>query len=135
VHWNYEIPWLLISGGDDSQIAIWDIRKNKLLFDAFEPCISTSSFTSHPKKPFTLISSHLDNSLIFWDLLGLPDIISTQLKFLLDVGLVETICDAHDQMAPSVKGKLSGDASRSLATSLKKMNKFDRFVSILKFFN
>jgi len=72
--WNYEIPWLLISGGDDSFLGVWDIRTNKLIYETYEPCISTSSFTTHPKRPFTLVSSHLDNSLIFWDLLGLSDI-------------------------------------------------------------
>jgi WD40 repeat protein len=114
VQWNYEIPWLLISGGDDSFIAMWDIRNNKLISEAYEPCISTSSFTSHPKKPFTLVSSHLDNSIIFWDLLGVSDIFQTQLKFVLDLGLLETLCDAHDQMVPDVKGKLSGEHSKWL---------------------
>jgi ribosome assembly protein RRB1 len=74
VHWNHEIPWLLISGGDDSFLAVWDIRKNKLIYETYEPCISTSSISSHPKNPFTIVSTHLDNSLIFWDLLGLADI-------------------------------------------------------------
>ena len=26
VSWNYEIPWLLISAGDDSYFGVWDIR-------------------------------------------------------------------------------------------------------------
>lgn len=38
-------------------------------------------------------------------------------------------------MSASVKGRLSGDTSRNLATTIKKMTKFDRLVSILKFFN
>jgi len=94
--WNHELPWLLISGGDDSFIGMWDIRSNKLIYETYEPCISTSSFTMHPKKPFTLVSSHLDNSLIFWDLMGIPDVFQTQMKFLLDLGLIETLCDSHD---------------------------------------
>ena len=28
VHWNSEIPWLLLSGGDDSKQILWDIRLN-----------------------------------------------------------------------------------------------------------
>ena len=68
--WNYEIPWLLISGGDDSIIVAWDIRNNSMIYDMIEPSISVSSFTTHPLKPFTVVSSHIDNSVIFWDLLG-----------------------------------------------------------------
>jgi hypothetical protein len=37
------------------------------------------------------------------------------MKFLLDQGLVETICDAHDLMTPKVKGKLSGEMSKAIA--------------------
>jgi ribosome assembly protein RRB1 len=72
--WNHEMPWLLISGGDDSQIGIWDIRTNKLIHEVFENSISISSMTSHPAKPFTIVSSHLDNSIMFWDLLGVSDV-------------------------------------------------------------
>lgn len=45
VYWNSEIPWMLFSGGDDSVLAIWDIRTNTMISDVYEPCISTSSFT------------------------------------------------------------------------------------------
>lgn len=94
--WNFEIPWLLITGGDDSCLAIWDIRKNKLIYETYETCISISAITIHPKKPFTMVTSHLDNSVIFWDLLGLSDIFQTQMKFIMDLGLLDIICDAHD---------------------------------------
>ena len=46
--WNSEIPWLLLSGGDDSSLAAWDIRNNELVAEAVEPSISFSSMTSHP---------------------------------------------------------------------------------------
>jgi WD40 repeat protein len=74
------LPWLLISGGDDSQLALWDIRKDELVSSVtqgatvFEPSISISCLTTHPKKPFSFLSAHLDNSIILWDLFGLPDI-------------------------------------------------------------
>lgn len=87
---------MLISGGDDSCLAIWDIRSNKMMFETFEPCISVSSMTSHPKKPFTIVSSHLDNSIIFWDLMGLSDIYQTEMKLIMDFGLIDVICDNHD---------------------------------------
>lgn len=109
--WNYEIPWLLISGGDDSLLVCWDIRSNTILSTTIEPCISISSMSSHQMKPFSIVSSHLDNSVIFWDLMGLSDIFQTQMKFILDLGLLEVTCDPNDLMTPgdSVKGKLSGE--------------------------
>lgn len=65
---------MLITGGDDQRIAVWDIRENKLIYELSEPSISVSALTTHPQKPFTVVSSHFDNSLIFWDLLGFKDI-------------------------------------------------------------
>lgn len=66
--WNKEIPWLLISGGDDSLIGLWDIRKNAIVYEVYEPSVSISGFAFHHEKPFNLISTHFDNSVIFWDL-------------------------------------------------------------------
>ena len=109
--WNYEIPWLLISGGDDSCLAAWDIRSNKLIHETVEPCISVSSMTTHPLSPFSLVTSHLDNSVIFWDLMGFSDIFLAQMKVILDMGLLETCSDIHDVMIPNVMGKLSGEQS------------------------
>jgi ribosome assembly protein RRB1 len=85
VLWNHELPWLLLSGGDDSSLAAWDIRSNELIAECLEPSISFSSLTSHASKPFTVISSHLDNSLIIWDVLGLSDVSQIQLKLLCEV--------------------------------------------------
>lgn len=65
-------------------LAAWDIRSNKLIYEALEPSISISSMTSHPKNPFTLVTSHLDNSVIFWDLMGISDIFVAQMKAILD---------------------------------------------------
>jgi hypothetical protein len=42
------------------------------------------------------------------------------MKFLLDLGLVETLCDSHDQMVPDVKGRLSGEQSKNLLTYIRK---------------
>mmetsp|Transcript_44909 Transcript_44909/g.43482 ORF Transcript_44909/g.43482 Transcript_44909/m.43482 type:complete len:285 (-) Transcript_44909:1660-2514(-) len=139
VSWNFEIPWLLVSGADDSQIALWDIRSNSLITSIVEPCISVSGITSHPKTPFALITSHLDNSVIFWDLLDLPEITTLQLKFLLDFSLTDIICDPHDQMAPKTSEKLSGEVSKMLQMELhshqRKLTPREKFIKILGFFN
>jgi hypothetical protein len=62
----------------------------------------------------------LDNSVIFWDVLDLPDICTVQLKFLLEFSLIDIICDAHDQMTPKTLGKLSGETSKFLQLSANK---------------
>lgn len=115
VLWNTELPWLLLSGGDDSSLAAWDVRSNKLIYDTLEPSISISSMTSHPMNPFTMVSSHLDNSVIFWDLFGIPDVFQAQMKLVLDMGVFEVHADTHDLMVPKVRGKLSGFNSLDLA--------------------
>jgi hypothetical protein len=38
-------------------------------------------------------------------------------------------------MVPDVKGKLSGEASKTLQQTIRKANKIERLVQILKFFN
>lgn len=72
--WNYEISWMLITGGDDQRLLVWDIRDNKMIYEVNEPSVSVASLTTHPQKPFTLVTSHFDNSIIFWDLLGFKDV-------------------------------------------------------------
>jgi len=105
----------LISGGDDSRLAAWDIRNDKLLYETVEPCISVSSIANNPKKPFSLVTSHLDNSVIFWDLMGIQDIFIAQMKSILGLELKEiTSPDVNDVMLPSTCGKLAGEASKAL---------------------
>jgi WD40 repeat protein len=109
--WNYELPWLLISGGDDSRLAAWDIRNDKLLYETVEPCISVSSIANNPKS-LSLVTSHLDNSVIFWDLMGIQDIFIAQMKSILGLELREiTSPDVNDVMLPSTCGKLAGGAT------------------------
>jgi WD40 repeat protein len=72
--WNTEIPWLLISGSDDSVINVWDTRNSKLISSTCEPILATTSLTSHADKPFSIISSHFDSSIVFWSLLSIPEI-------------------------------------------------------------
>ncbi len=57
------------------------------------------------------------------------------MKFILDFGLLDTICDAHDQMAPQTTGKLSGEESRNLYEKIKGADKIEKLMMILKFFN
>lgn len=60
---------------------------------------------------------------------------SAQMKLLLDMGFVELVADAHDCMAPEVKGKLSGEYSKSFIQQIKKDSNVDKLLKILRFFN
>lgn len=99
VLWNHELPWLLLSGGDDSSLAAWDIRSNELVAESLEPSISFSSMTTHPHRPFTVVTSHLDNSLVLWDIMGLPDVYQAQLKLLCDNE--ESVLCEHNELMDS----------------------------------
>ena len=108
-----------------------------MLCETVEPCISVSSMTSHPKNPFTIVSAHLDNSVIVWDLMGINDIFLSQMNFILDLGIVESCCDPHDLMVPTLNdGRLSGEMGKHLITQLKKVKRpAEKFIEIIKFFN
>ena len=47
VQWSTEVPWLLVSGGDDSKQAVWDVRNKMLIFCSEEPTLAMTSFTVH----------------------------------------------------------------------------------------
>lgn len=96
--WSSELPWLLISGGDDSNICVWDIRTSNLIFSVKEESISVSCLVASPNQPFKVISAHLDNSVIVWDLLGLSEVAIAQMKMIMDQGITEVCCDIQDLM-------------------------------------
>lgn len=100
---------MLISGADDSMIIGWDIFKKTIVFKAYEPSLSLTSFASHPSRPFTLVTSHFDASIQQWSLLGLPDVALTRLKFILGMPL-DQIIDSQDDLGTGsdIKSRLSG---------------------------
>jgi WD40 repeat protein len=114
VIWNSELPWMLITGSDDSMIVIWDTRSSKVVTSTYEPTLSLTSFTSHPQRPFTLVSSHFDSSIIIWSLLSLPEVALSQLKFLLGVNLNE-IFSTPEESLMSEQMKLTGAQSRQVS--------------------
>lgn len=83
--WNTELPWMLISAADNSSIAVWDTRSAVVIHSVHEPTLALTSFASHPDRPFSLVSSHFDSSIIVWSLLAIPEIVLAQYKLLLDV--------------------------------------------------
>ena len=102
---------MLISGADDSYIAVWDIRSKNLLFAVQEPSLALTSFATHPSRPFTLYSSHFDASIMQWSMLGIPDVALAQIKFLLQADITDCICNAHEIMNNDIKAKTTGALS------------------------
>lgn len=84
IQWNSEMPWMLISAGDDQRVVVWDLRTQKVLTAITEPTLAMTSLISHPSKPFSMISSHFDSSILFWSLLSIPEVALAQYKFLLN---------------------------------------------------
>lgn len=97
--WNHELPWMLVTAGDDSQVTVWDLRSKKVLTALMEPTLAMTSLISHPTRPFNLISCHFDNSILFWSLLSIPDVALAQLKFLLGAPVGSFLCDPNEAFA------------------------------------
>ena len=55
---------MLTSGADDSKLAVWDTRNKSLVYSTEESTLALTSFTAHPDRPFTYLSSHFDASII-----------------------------------------------------------------------
>jgi hypothetical protein len=100
-----------------------------------EPTLALTSFTTHPWKPFTLISSHFDSSILFWSLLSIPDIALAQYKMLLSVDSSDLFCPAEGVMAhENVRVKLCGTQSLDLSEKNKKRKPLEQGEKILRFF-
>jgi len=56
------------------------------------------------------------------------------MKMILGFPLLETFCDAHDQMVPEAKGKLSGLASKEIHERIQGVNPLQRYKQIFEFF-
>ena len=102
---------MLISGADDSYVAVWDIRSKSLLFAVQEPSLALTSFATHPSRPFTVYSSHFDASIMQWSMLGIPDVALAQLKFLIQAEMADVLCNAHEIMTNDIKAKMTGVVS------------------------
>ena len=125
---------MLISGADDSFIAVWDIRSKSLLFAVKEPSLALTSFATHPARPFTLYSSHFDASIMQWSMLGIPDVALAQLKFLLKADIADVISNAHEIMNNDIKAKLTGTLSGQLYERNQKGNALRASENTLRFF-
>jgi hypothetical protein len=128
------LPWLLVSGGDDSRLILWDIRSNEKAFETKEPSVSVSCIDSHPSKPFLYATSHFDNSLFFWDILALAPVRTALCKILLNFSYLEYTCDPHDGMDPKLNARISGGKSVSMAMGLGKLRDLPRFKAALQLF-
>lgn len=116
-------------------LAVWDIRTSKIVTSIHEPTLALTSFTSHPQKPFTLVSSHFDSSILFWSLLSIPDVALAQYKFLLGVDSSDLFCPPSGVMASeNIKVKLCGAQSSDLSEKNKKRKFVEQQEKVLRFF-
>lgn len=103
---------MLITASDDNMVAIWDVRTFKVIAQTYEPTLALTSFAMHPKRPFSIISTHFDSSIIFWSLMSVPDVALAQYKMLLGVESEDLMSDAKTVLSNSaVKVKLCGEES------------------------
>ena len=70
--WNYEQPWLLLSGSWDSTIRLWNVThpnvNKRCIHVSNEHNADVYGLTSHPTKPFIYVSSSRDTTMRVWTL-------------------------------------------------------------------
>lgn len=123
---NPEMPWILVSAADDSQVVVWDLRTKKILTSIIEPTLPMTSLISHPISPFTLISCHFDSSILFWSLINIPHVALAQLKLLLGSTVDSIYCEPGDAYTNTDhSAKLSGKQSKKLSERQLKMSEIE----------
>lgn len=65
--WHYEIPWILLSGGWDANIKIWNTVSGQCLYTGIEHHSDIYAISSHPLRPNLFITGSRDNSIRLWD--------------------------------------------------------------------
>lgn len=66
IDWNYEIASLLLSGGWDGTIRLWDIYKKRCLRVVSDHSSDIYGIISHPNRPFYYITVSKDSTIRFW---------------------------------------------------------------------
>ena len=122
VVWHSEVPFLIISGGWDSTIRLWDIRK-----EGREACIAIGSghladvygLAAHPKRPFVFATTSRDSTVRFWNIGGVTEAMA--FAALKNNSLSRYLSTAASCMSsPSAKTVLSGLESKYLDDVLRK---------------
>jgi len=106
---------MVISAADDYRVVVWDMRSEKILTAITEPTLAMTSLISHPSKPFSLISSHFDSSILFWSLLSIPDVALAMYKFILGSPVGSILCEPLEAYKDKNHvAKLSGKVSKEI---------------------
>lgn len=141
LHWNSEVPWLLLSGSWDGTVRAWDVRRAGIgqprgpppsaggaahPFDTDDngACIAVMNdhvadvygISAAPGRPFLYISVSRDTTLRQFTLEGVVSSVKT--RAVVANSLVGSLGDTREAMLPDTPTSLCGGASRLLETKL-----------------
>lgn len=66
--WNWEIPFILLTGSWDSTIKVYDIRDGRCLETLNYHSSDVYGLTSHASRPFLIASSSRDSTIRLFDI-------------------------------------------------------------------
>jgi WD40 repeat protein len=82
--WNYEFPYLLISGSWDATIRVWNVPEKKSIHISKEHSSDIYGIVAHKERPFIYFTCSRDNSLRRWNLAAITDKIQVKYFFTLN---------------------------------------------------
>ena len=71
--WHNEIPWILISGGWDANLKVWNTLTSVCIHTSIDHHSDIYAINSHPLKPNLFITGSRDNSIRLWNFKNLLD--------------------------------------------------------------
>ena len=151
LHWNSEIPWLLLSGSWDGTVRAWDIRRagigltrGSTAEGGAQPLDATGSgacigvmndhvadvygLSAAPGRPFLYASVSRDTTLRQFTLEGIVSSVKT--RAVVGNTLAGSLGDIREAMVPDSPTSLCGGASRLLETQLCVLRKSEGLSSI-----
>lgn len=145
LHWDSEIPWLLLSGSWDGTVRAWDIRRAGVRRnsdgDSFEACgggacIAVMSnhvadvygISSSPGRPFLYVSVSRDTTIRQFTLEGVVSSIRT--RALVENTIARSMGSTRVAMLPDAPTLLCGRGSQFLETQIRSLRRSGRLESV-----
>ena len=122
--------WFLAPGSWDATLRVWDVRSRECLYVSNEHHAAVSGLTSHPSRPFLLLSCSRDASVRFW---SLEEYIS-DLKLRCMSGESWSSLLSAPSLEPSAPLSLMGSGSSQILQQFPAASPVDTFKLVLTFF-